>query len=183
MKTKIIFQISVCFITLLGTQSTFSQDNSSKNEKYNFYALIEAVKNNPDAFAAEPYGTSTATVNDKIAKSFKKYFGSAAEQNWSVVDGNFLNRFHSNGVLTNALFSKNGNLIYTITYGTEKNMPEDIRKIVKSEYYDYSITMAIEVQQDKRDIWVVKVDNADEQITVRVEDGEMEAMQKFDKSK
>ena len=52
-----------------------------------------------------------------------------------------------------------------------------MRKIVKSKYYDYSIRIVIEVKQDNRDIWVVKLDNASELITVRVEDGEVERMQ------
>jgi hypothetical protein len=37
-------------------------------------------------------------------------------------------------------------------------MPADVRKIVKSEYYDYTITMAIEVKENCRDIWIVKLD-------------------------
>ena len=69
--------------------------------------------------------------------------------------------------------------LFILTYGTEKNLPADVRKIIKSEYYDYAITMAIEVKENYRDIWVVKLDNSLEQTTIRVEDNEIEQVQQF----
>jgi hypothetical protein len=50
--------------------------------------------------------------NIKVQRSFISYFGETAENNWSMVGKNFLNRFHSNGVSINALFDKQGRLIY-----------------------------------------------------------------------
>jgi len=73
--------------------------------------------------------------------------------------------------------TKNGKLINVTTYGTEKDLPADVRKIVKREYYDYKIAVAIEVKENNRDIWVVQLDNASEQIAVKIEDGEMEEVQ------
>jgi hypothetical protein len=99
-----------------------------------------------------------------------------------VAGKGFRNRFHVNGLLTYALFAKNGALIYVITYGKEKNLPQTVRKTIKREYYDYSITMAIEVKQDNRDIWVVRLEDTSEIITVRIEDGEMEQVQKIQKA-
>ncbi len=122
-------------------------------------------------------------INMKVKRAFIKLFGEESEQNWSITGQNFLNRFHVNGVLTNALFSKNGQLIYTITYGTEKQLPAGIRKMVKGEYIDYSITAATEIMEDKRDIWVVQLQNDSEVITVRIENREMEQVQQFYKSK
>ncbi len=109
-------------------------------------------------------------INMKVKRAFIKLFGEESEQNWSITGQNFLNRFHVNGVLTNALFSKNGQLIYTITYGTEKQLPA-------------GITAATEIMEDKRDIWVVQLQNDSEVITVRIENREMEQVQQFYKSK
>jgi len=169
-------------LLVILTGNSFSQAASNqKGFNYNYAgSLIENI-NSPD-LDTNASAEASVTVNTKVQKSFDAYFAEAAEQNWSMVGGNFLNRFHLNGVLTNALFTKKGKLIYTITYGAEKDMPADVRHIVKSEYYDYNITMAIEVKENERDIWVVKLDNATEQINVRVEDGEMERLQQFYKS-
>ena len=39
--------------------------------------------------------------------------------------------------------------------------------------------MAIEVKENYRDIWMVKLDNSLEQTTVKVEDNEIEQVQQF----
>jgi len=182
MKTKNLLPIIGCTLLVMLTGNSFSQTASDQKEFNHSYAVsLIANLNSPD-LDTNASADASVTVNTKVQKSFDAYFAKASEQNWSMVGDNFLNRFHSNGVLTNALFGKKGTLIYTVTYGAEKDMPADIRHIVKSEYYDYNITMAIEVKENKRDIWVVKLDNATEQINVRVEDGEMERVQQFIKS-
>lgn len=61
----------------------------------------------------------------------------------------------------------------------EKDMPSDVRKIVKSKYYNYMITLAIEVKQNDRDIWIVNMKDDSTYITVKVEDREMELVQQF----
>lgn len=175
-------QISLIAAIVFSAFTTVGQTNNSISKQNNDYAYNGLAKIDPNLSAT---GTPVATesVSNKIAKSFKKYFGEQAEQNWSIVGNNFLNRFHVNGVLTNSMFDKNGNLIYTIRYGTEQDMPEDVKRIVKSEYYDYSITMAVNVNESKRDIWVVTLVNATQQLTVRVEDGDMEQVQEINISK
>ncbi len=180
MKTKIIITLLSCGLLLI-TNTTFSQLALNKKNDNFIYAMSLAL-NTDTTTRANVFNLNTVAKNIKVQRSFVSYFGENAENNWSMVGNDFLNRFHSNGILTNALFTKNGQLIYTITYGSEKNMPADLRKIVKREYYDYTITMAIEVKENNRDIWVVKLDNASEQITVRIEDGEMEQVQQFQKS-
>jgi hypothetical protein len=80
------------------------------------------------------------------------------------------------------LFSGRGTLIYTITYGSEKDLPADLRRAVKSEYYDYTMTITIELKQDNRDIWYVELDTPKDHITVRLEDGGMEEVNQFQKN-
>jgi len=84
--------------------------------------------------------------------------------------------------LNRALFTKRGNLIYHISYGYEKNLAEDIRRQVKSTYYDYDISRTIKVTEADRVIWVVNLEDAKNLILVRLEEGEMEEVQKLKKS-
>lgn len=81
------------------------------------------------------------------------------------------------GTNRRALFTQKGKLIYSINYGSEINLPIDIRKIVKSTYYDYNIISAIEVNQNKKIVWVVKLAGFKKTISVRVENGEMEEIE------
>jgi hypothetical protein len=72
-------------------------------------------------------------------------------------------------------------MIYHITYGGEENLPSDIRKIIKPNYYDYNITKVVNVNEADRNIWVVNMEDAKRFIIVRVENGELEEVQNLNK--
>ena len=113
-------------------------------------------------------------INTKIARAFVQYFEDATNQRWFEADKNFLVKFNMDGLENRALFAKNGRLIYHITYGTEKNLPGDVRRLIKSTYYDQAITRILKVTQDLRLIWVIHMEDNKEYIMARVEDNELE---------
>lgn len=82
-----------------------------------------------------------------------------------------------------ALYNVKGNLIYSICYGSEKDLPRDVRRLVKKEYVEYNILQAIEVNQDNRTIWVINLGDDISLITIRVENGSIEKMKHYTKSK
>lgn len=185
MKTIIIFRIVGCLLLLLTTKnSSFTQVTPNSKQLRKVYAVSENQKNN---FTNSDYAPANASlaINNKVQKSFDQYFAGVTRQYWSEVGRDFHNSFYLNGVHNCALFSKNGRLIYSISYGSEKDLPADLRKIIKREYYDYDITMAIEVKvkEQDRNIWVVNMEDDTTYLTIRVEDGEMEQVQEFEKPK
>jgi hypothetical protein len=132
-----------------------------------------------------PTVTVTAThknIPEKVWKNFREYFGNAENPTWYMTNKNFLIKFMTDDNINRALFTKRGDLIYHISYGYEKNLPEDIRRQVKSTYYDYDITRAIKVTEADRVIWVVNLEDAKNLILVRLEEGEMEEVQKVKRS-
>jgi hypothetical protein len=170
-KTKIIVAFTAC-ICLLNINESISQFTLNEN------IYPASLSTNTGVYAdTNAFNLNNVAKNIKVQRSFISYFGENTENHWSRVGKNFYNRFHINGLHAYVLFAKNGKLIYVITSGAEKILSADVRKIVKSEYYYYSIRVVIEVKQDNRDIWVVKLDNASQLMTVRVEDGEMERVQ------
>ena len=126
---------------------------------------------------------STSNVSAKVNKSFSQYFKGATHQRWYQLEKNFLVKFIQNDQENRALFTKNGSLVYHISYGAEKNLPSDVRGLVKSTYYDQSITRVLKVNQDKRNIWVISLEDAKDYVMVRVEDMEMEETQRLQKTK
>ena len=62
-------------------------------------------------------------------------------------------------------------------------MPVDIRKLVKSVYYDYSIDMTMQVKQNKRMIWLILLEDSNKFLTVRIESDEMEEVKQTNKIK
>ncbi len=81
------------------------------------------------------------------------------------------------------LYNLKGNLIYSLSYGTEKDLPREIRREVKREYIDYNITQAIESHEDNRDVWIINLDDAKSFLSVAVENGFIEELSHYTKSK
>jgi hypothetical protein len=73
-------------------------------------------------------------------------------------------------------------LKFTISYYDEKKLPDEIRSIVKSTYYDYSITCVEEIHIDSKIIYIVHMQDDKTWKNVRICDGEMEIVEDFDKS-
>jgi hypothetical protein len=82
-----------------------------------------------------------------------------------------------------ALFTRKGALVYHVAYGTEAFLPGEVRHLVKSNYYDQTITRVLKVNQDKRTIWVISLEDAKDYVWVRVEDREIEETKRVHKDK
>jgi len=126
--------------------------------------------------------TTASNVNQAVVKSFRGEFKEAMDPVWYRLDKNFLVKFIMNDQKNTALFRQNGKLVYNISYGSEKNLPEDVRTLVTGGYEDYKITNAIHVNQDNRSIWVINLEGLKKLILVRVEQGEMEEVGNYVKS-
>lgn len=126
--------------------------------------------------------TGSSKVSNELGKAFHKTFPDAKQLRWYKVDQDYLAKFIKNDMDHNALFKKNGYLKYDISYGHEKDLPEETRKMIQSAYADYNITGAINVKSAGREIWVVHLEGLKNYVTVRVEEQEMEEVQRFVKS-
>jgi hypothetical protein len=125
---------------------------------------------------------SKVTVNDQVWKAFQGYFKDAQDLRWYKIDRDYLAKFIMEDQEQSALFNKRGSLVYHITYGTEKNLPADIRQQVRSVYYDYTISKALSIREANRVIWVLNLEDAKSMLVVRVEEGEMEEAKRYKKS-
>lgn len=126
--------------------------------------------------------TASSNVSKKVNTAFKSSFPDALKARWYKMNKNYLVHFIQSDMQNKALFQKNGYIIYHISYGFENNLPDDVRKIVKSNYVDYNITRAVNVKQDNRDIWVVNLETDKKLILVRVEEGALEEVANYEKS-
>ncbi len=164
MKTQIISRISGCFLSILLVSSSFAQAD----------------------FATRPQVVITGAdvkVNEKILTEFSRFFANAENVRWyDDVYKKFVVKFFMDDQNHQVLLTKKGNLVYHISYGSEKHLPAEVRKMIKSEYYDYRITLAIKVEEDNRTIWVVNMEDDKSLIIARVEDGVMEEVRNLRKS-
>ena len=165
MKKQLISCIAGGLVSMLSVNISFAQEESFKE------------------LPSITVSASTSNVSAKVNKAFGQYFKGASHQRWYQLDKNFLVKFIQNDQENRALFTKNGQLVYHISYGSEKHLPSEVRGLVKSTYYDQSITRVLKVNQDKRNIWVVSLEDDKNYVMVRVEDMELEETQRLLKSK
>jgi hypothetical protein len=118
--------------------------------------------------------SSTVRISDKLNKAFKKLFSGAYNFSWQQLHDKYGVRFFQDGLENRAVFAKNGELVYQLTYASEMQLPFDVRKLVKSNYYDYKIALVNIVNQDDRIVYFINLENEKELISVKVDDMVME---------
>lgn len=126
--------------------------------------------------------TNSTKVSNVLNKAFTKAFPNAESVSWYKLDKDFLAKFIQHDMDHNALFKKNGIMKYDISFGYEEHLPEDVRNMVQSSYSDFKITRAIDVKEAGRDIWVVNLEGMNDYVIVRVEEQQLEEVQRFKKA-
>lgn len=129
--------------------------------------------------------TVTVTASSKVTKevnsAFAKAFPDAQNLKWYTLDKDYLAKFISNDMNHNTLYKKNGYLKYDISFGKEKDLPENNRKKVQDSYQEFTITRVANVKESGRNIWVVNLESQKNYVLVRMEEDEMEEVQKIAK--
>ena len=126
--------------------------------------------------------TSARSIPAKVDEAFQSTFQNAEDPVWYQANKNYLVKFLDNDMKNNALFRKNGQMIYQISYGFEKDMPEDVFNLVSNRYKEYDVVVAFNVKQDERNIWIVNLENEKTMVTARVEDGVLDEARRVKKS-
>jgi hypothetical protein len=128
-------------------------------------------------------GASVPEMTSKAVRNFWEMFGDSKNENWfHVGTTGSLAEFEDKGIHYRAFFDKKGNWVYTVKTYTEKELPKDVRALVRSEYYDYTIGWVKEVNQAQLVVYLVHIENEQEFKTIRVADGEMTVAEEFVKS-
>lgn len=123
-----------------------------------------------------------AIVSQKVSESFAGLFKGAEAPKWFVADRDYVVDFILNNQVNKAEFTKNGHLVYHMAFGTEKQMPTDIRTIVKSKYFDFSINSTVKITYQEKSAWIVNIEDAENILVVRVVDGVMDVVEKLAKA-
>lgn len=117
--------------------------------------------------------TSPDQLPVKVTKAFQSTFPDAKTPTWYHPNKNYVVTFLMNDIKHNALFSKNGYLIYQISYGNESTIPEEMQSQVEDQFEGYNIIAAINVKQDGRDMWFITGEGEKDFLNVSVEEGVM----------
>ncbi|MDO3624568.1 hypothetical protein [Mucilaginibacter sp. BT774] len=123
-----------------------------------------------------------ATVSQKVSEAFASLFKGAEAPKWYQSDQNYVVDFIMNNQINKAEFTKKGYLVYHMAFGNENQMPADIRTIVKSKYFDFTINSIVRITYDEKSAWIVNIEDAKQFLVVRVVDGVMDVVDKIAKT-
>jgi len=142
----------------------------------------EIIFNDTKANPVTTKDGSIVHINTNALKEFKKSFKDADKTNWSEIQHGFLAKFKTNGVQTRAFYDPKGRWTATIRTYSQDKLPGEVRKLVRSNYYDYSIYVVNEVIVGDKTAYLVSIEDGESIKTIRVTEDEMDVYEDFKKS-
>jgi len=112
----------------------------------------------------------------RATRDLWKRVGEQKEEAWYKLPKGYLAVYTEDDIQNRYVYDKKGGWLYALLTYPEKDLPKDVRGLVKSTYYDYSIGWVKEVRQGVETVYVVHVENDREWRDVSVHDGEMQTL-------
>jgi hypothetical protein len=123
-----------------------------------------------------------ATANERAIIKFGKFFPNASSESWTKTKNGFAVRFTADNMQQLVFLTKRGNVVASIKYYTEKQLPADVRMIIRYGYPDYSIKSVREVNAANATAYLVTIEDATSWKTIRVVNGETDVYEEFKKA-
>jgi len=118
-------------------------------------------------------------LNRTSIRHFANTYGNERGETWNANAGGYRATFRSENILYLVDYDKTGNWSGTTRIYNETKLPREIRRIVKSTYYDYAIKSVSEVTGAQKLMYFVKIQDSVTLKTVRVMDGDMQVIEEF----
>lgn len=178
MKKTITTLLLATILQLLFTDSIsaqlFAKDGPHKKLKIDFFR----EENFPIVI-----GNNETEINSKVMKSFRKSYSAVSMVEWFEVDNLYVARFKDKGKSIKVYYTPKGEEFAVVSTYDEKQMPSEIRKLVKSTYYDFTITQIIEIGVEGKIAYLVQMTDEYTLLTIRILDMEMNVYSEFNKSR
>ncbi|MBS1605117.1 MAG: hypothetical protein JST42_20810 [Bacteroidetes bacterium] len=117
----------------------------------------------------------------KATRDLWKRVGEQKEEAWYKLPKGYLAVYTEDGIQNRYVYDSKGNWLYALLTYTEKSLPADVRGLVKSTYYDYSIGWVKEIRQGEATVYVVHVESDKEWKDLAVQDGQMQTLRTISK--
>ena len=182
MKKHLVNRLFTSLTAVLATTLVFAQEPNAIAISSPKPATASAIAALMDAPLPEPANTAVY-VKAKVMRSFTDLFGDAADVKWSTANGQYFASFTQDGKQRKALFSNGGALINCFKYGAESDLPADVRKLVKSNYVDYTISGVTELTTRDWKAWVVNLMDKNNLVIACVYDGNLEELHQYQRQR
>ncbi len=127
-------------------------------------------------------GNNANDFNIKAVRDFVKTFKTVDNNRWSLAeDGSAASTFTSDGIKTRVAYDRKGYRRYILKVYKENKLSDDIRHMVKREYYDATITLIKELETNDGLVIYVHMQDKGTWKIVSIADGEMKLVENFNK--
>ncbi len=177
MKKILLVLAGGMLISLTITNSALAQQ-SSDDTTNGKDSLILAKNDKPrgSMFDVTPVNTMAGSevVSKKAIKNFTGSFNNAENVKWFPLKDGFIAYCNVNGNPTRVYYDRGGHHRYTTQSYNEKQLPAEVRAVVKRTYYDFSIYNVLQVNAENKVVYLVYIKDENSFKTIRVADGEMD---------
>jgi hypothetical protein len=129
----------------------------------------------------------TGYLNDvsiAAVRDFTRRFKTGAAPYWlKLTDGGWAAKFDESHIKYLVSYTRNGNWTYTIREYSEKQLPREVRHLIRSTYYDYAITGVSEVEQYNIAgiVYITYLEDETSFLSIMVHEGEITVREHFNK--
>lgn len=122
---------------------------------------------------------SGTMVSPRAMKSFRQNFKNAGDATWYENGNSYIAKYLTHGRPSRTAIQKNGYVLYSIIYGTEKDLPDEARRIIKANYLDFEIGNVSEVESMGLSAFIINISKDNELYTLRFADGGLDELSHY----
>jgi Putative beta-lactamase-inhibitor-like, PepSY-like len=163
MKKTFFALVAACLSLAAFSQSASAQGYRNviyfSNSKHFMNSLSDLYYDLGLTDPSEANASTENIVNSKAVKDFNGRFDQVSEAKWFEISSGYCTYFLSDGFQHRAFYDKKGHWQSTLKFFSEDNLPKAIRKTVRSNYTDYSITMVEEVDVASTQVYIIYLEN------------------------
>ncbi len=183
---KILLPVSIVLLCMLFAQNRVYSQTMRNSIKLNSFKELQNDETNA-ASALLPTDKSmnaeASGVSLKAIKYFNKEFKDATSVHWYKISDGFIATCLVNGKKSRMYYDRKSHWTGTIFYYFEKDLPRDIRALVKSTYYDYTITIVEEVHIADKVIYRIHLEDENSWKTISIDNEEMNVVEDLRKTR
>ncbi|THU41741.1 hypothetical protein FAM09_06475 [Niastella caeni] len=123
-------------------------------------------------------------IHVKAMRDFLKRDKTATNTDWMVVETGVVVKYtDKKNSRCRTVYNCRGEFSYTVRQYAESNMDRDVRAIVKSQYYDYTITLVEQIEQPAKPlVYVVHLEDATSLKNILVSERDIEVIEEYNKA-
>ena len=122
-------------------------------------------------------GTDKAAV--RATRDLWERAGDQNNAQWYKLETGYLAECDHAGAQARYFYDQKGNFIYSLLTYTEKEMPAEVRHLVRSNYYDFTIGWVKEVNEAETTAYVVHIEDAASWKDLVVQNGEIRVLHAY----